>query len=138
MSPRINGIGASGHGLLANACIRKSSRFSLPRCFLGITSAVFAVAAGSTALTGAPSAVTAGIAFLAAALAATHAIANPDARRTGYLRLSADYDDLARTARVKLLCPTASSEEQYAALADLNAAMHRLDREAANATQGQG
>lgn len=122
----------------AQKCDEDSSKFSWLRYTLGIPGAVLAVAAGSTALAGSPEAVTASIAFLAAGFTAAHTLANPDARRTKYALLESDYTDLARRANQSLLAvATMTPQEQLAALEELNARIHQLDRSFADTGLGQ-
>jgi hypothetical protein len=123
----------------AETCDRRSTWFSWLRYTLGVPGAVLAVAAGSTALAGTPVWVTATVAFLAAGFTAAHALANPDARRTKYALLEADYADLARRAhRCLIAAPTMTPSEQLGVLDELNTRIHQLDRSFADTGLGQG
>jgi hypothetical protein len=118
-------------------CDTESTKFSRLRYALGVPGAVLAVAAGSTALAGTSTGVTAAIAFLAAGFTAAHTLANPDVRRTKYALLQADYADLARRAHRSLIgTPTMTPVEQLAALDELNTRMHQLDRSLADTGVG--
>jgi hypothetical protein len=122
----------------AKTCDKESTKFSWLRYTLGVPGAVLAVAAGSTALAGTPMGVTATIAFLAAGFTAAHTLANPDARRTKYALLEADYADLERRAhRWQIAASTMTPREQLGALDDLNTRMHQLDRTFADTGVGQ-
>jgi hypothetical protein len=119
-------------------CDRESTKFSWLRYTLGVPGAVLAIAAGSTALAGTSTGVTATIAFLAAGFTAAHTLANPDVRRTKYALLQADYADLARRAHRSLIAAaTMTPVEQLAALDELNTRMHQLDRSLADTGVGQ-
>ena len=111
---------------------RMSTWFSWLRYIVGVGSALLATAAGSTAIAAqVPAVWTAVFAFLAAGLAAVHAIAEPDARRTSFGVVAADYEALAREASDDLAC-IKDDPGCCKALVNLRAEMQKLDRQAAS------
>lgn len=111
---------------------RMSTMFSWLRYIVGLGSALLATAAGSTAVAPhVPAVWTAVFAFLGAGLAAAHAIAEPDARRTSCGLGVADYGALAREVSHDLGC-IKDDPACCAALVKLRARMQKLDERAAS------